>query len=62
MKKAKESFQKAAKSIEDAPNYNQAGVIYTGMKVNLRCTPTPTVRVKLKRLSTTTFSNNRCFL
>ena len=40
MKKAKESFQKAAKSIEDAPNYNQAGVIYTGMKVNLRYTNT----------------------
>lgn len=40
MKRAKESFQKAAKSIEDGPNYNQAGVIYTGMKVNLRYTNT----------------------
>jgi len=40
MKKAKESFQKAAKSIEDAPNYNQGGVIYTGMKVLLMYTNT----------------------
>jgi hypothetical protein len=40
MKKAKESFQKAAKSIEDATNYNQAGVIFTGMKVNLMYTNT----------------------
>lgn len=40
MKKAKASFQKAAKSIEDGPNYNQQGVIYTGMKVNLMFTNT----------------------
>ena len=40
MKKAKESFQNAAKSIENGENYNQAGVIYTGMKVNLMYTNT----------------------
>ena len=40
MKQAKASFQKAAKSIEDSPTYNQGGVIYTGMKVNLMYTNT----------------------
>ena len=40
MKTVKKSFQNAAKSIEDGPNYNQAGVIYTGMKVNLMYTNT----------------------
>ena len=40
MKKAKESFQKAAKSIWNGPKHNQGGVIYTGMKVNLRYTNT----------------------
>lgn len=40
MKTVKNSFQKAAKSIEDEPTYGQGGVSFTGMKVLLRHTNT----------------------
>lgn len=40
MKNVKKSFQNAAKSIEDDPNYGQGGVSFTGMKVLLTHTNT----------------------